>query len=151
MSSQYFWAFGVLPFVVFLPSSSAETRTGVFRDQTITYELVDGRAVFEGDILLGTPDVSSLKTNIKDATAVPGDNYRWPDGVLPPVAWSQMERVTGRPGELNERLLDLVDRPEPQLRAVAITRRPCAPRRVFSARYSSRNSPSAGTAPRSAS
>jgi hypothetical protein len=32
-----------------------------------------------------------------------------------------MERVTGRPGELNERLLDLVDRPEPQLRAVAIT------------------------------
>jgi hypothetical protein len=32
-----------------------------------------------------------------------------------------MDSVTGRPGELNERLLDLVDRPEPQLRAVATT------------------------------
>ena len=32
-----------------------------------------------------------------------------------------MDSVTGRPGDLNERLLDLVDRPEPQLRAVATT------------------------------
>jgi hypothetical protein len=32
-----------------------------------------------------------------------------------------MDTVTGRPGQLNERLLDLVDRPEPQLRAVATT------------------------------
>jgi hypothetical protein len=32
-----------------------------------------------------------------------------------------MERVAGRPGELSERLLDLVDWPEPQLRAVATT------------------------------
>jgi hypothetical protein len=32
-----------------------------------------------------------------------------------------MESVTGAPGELIERLLDLVNRPEPQLRAVATT------------------------------
>jgi hypothetical protein len=32
-----------------------------------------------------------------------------------------MERVAGRAGELSERLLDLVDWPEPHLRAVAIT------------------------------
>jgi hypothetical protein len=32
-----------------------------------------------------------------------------------------MDNVTGRPGELNERMLDLIDRPEPQLRAVATT------------------------------
>jgi hypothetical protein len=32
-----------------------------------------------------------------------------------------MEKVAGRPGELSERLLDLVDWPEPHLRAVAIT------------------------------
>jgi hypothetical protein len=32
-----------------------------------------------------------------------------------------MDQVTGRPGELSERLVDLVDRPEPQLRAVATT------------------------------
>jgi hypothetical protein len=32
-----------------------------------------------------------------------------------------MEKVAGRPGELSERLLDLVDWPEPQLRAVATT------------------------------
>jgi hypothetical protein len=32
-----------------------------------------------------------------------------------------MESVMGRPGELTERLLDVVDRPEPQLRAVATT------------------------------
>src|SRR5207248_11792886 len=42
----------------------------------------------------------------------------------PPVAWVLMDSVasvTGRPGELSERLLDAVDRPEPQLRAVATT------------------------------
>jgi hypothetical protein len=32
-----------------------------------------------------------------------------------------MDSVTGRPGELSERLLDVVDRPEPHLRAVATT------------------------------
>jgi hypothetical protein len=32
-----------------------------------------------------------------------------------------MEEVAGRPGELSERLLDLVDWPEPRLRAVATT------------------------------
>ena len=32
-----------------------------------------------------------------------------------------MEKVAGRPGELSERLLDLVDWPEPHLRAVATT------------------------------
>jgi hypothetical protein len=32
-----------------------------------------------------------------------------------------MEQVTGRPGELRNRLLDLVDQPGPQLRAVATT------------------------------
>jgi hypothetical protein len=33
----------------------------------------------------------------------------------------RMETVAGRPGELSERLLELVDWPEPQLRAVATT------------------------------
>ena len=32
-----------------------------------------------------------------------------------------MDGITGRPGELTERLLDVVDRPGPQLRAVATT------------------------------
>jgi hypothetical protein len=32
-----------------------------------------------------------------------------------------MNQITGSPGELNERLLDLVDQPEPRLRAVATT------------------------------
>jgi hypothetical protein len=34
---------------------------------------------------------------------------------------ARMEQVAGRPGELSERLLDLVDWPEPHLRAVATT------------------------------
>jgi hypothetical protein len=33
----------------------------------------------------------------------------------------EMKQVTGRPGELRDRLLDLVDQPGPQLRAVATT------------------------------
>jgi len=32
-----------------------DIRTGVYRGQAVTYEVIDGLAVWDGDIILGTP------------------------------------------------------------------------------------------------
>ncbi len=82
-------------------SLSAEQRTGVFRGQTIRYELVDGMAVVEGDIVLGRADeleaAPPTKSLSKSATIITGDRYRWPGGniayTIEPAGWSIQPRI----------------------------------------------------------
>ena len=74
--------------------SSDDVRVGVisgvtFLDKTVTYAVVDGLAVFEGCIILGTvelmeaslPDPVDPKT--PEGVAISGTRYRWPDAVVP--------------------------------------------------------------------
>ena len=41
---------------VVLCQGSPEIRTGVYRGHVVTYEIIDGLAVWDGDIILGTPE-----------------------------------------------------------------------------------------------
>ena len=33
-----------------------DIRTGVYQDHVVTYEVIDGLAIWDGDIILGTPE-----------------------------------------------------------------------------------------------
>ncbi|MDE0435497.1 MAG: M12 family metallopeptidase [Bryobacterales bacterium] len=71
-----------------------DIRTGVYRGHAVTYEVVDGLAIWDGDIILGTPEELS-----PDPSPTPGNtpDYRnkisvtsskeklWPGGIVPYV------------------------------------------------------------------
>lgn len=72
-----------------------EVKTGYISGATfglkeVSYAAIDGLAIFEGDIVLGTEDqMDMLKEQIDNpdpdlaaAVAITGSQFRWPDGVL---------------------------------------------------------------------
>ena len=85
-----------------------DIRTGVYRGQPVTYEVIDGLAIVEGDIILGTPEELAPRDRQPAANAVAAGNpdrlsdraklpapvttrdsaantdpdTRWPDGVV---------------------------------------------------------------------
>jgi astacin len=76
--------------------SSDDVRTGYARGNTfdlkrVRYAVLDGLALFEGDIVLGTVqqleyDASTVSDPSRlpvDGVAITGDRYRWPGGVIP--------------------------------------------------------------------
>jgi astacin len=80
--------------------SSDDVRRGyisglTFRNEPITYAAVDGNAIFEGDIVLGTVDeVENERDTIEGppedeespvahGVVIVGNRVRWPDGVVP--------------------------------------------------------------------
>lgn len=90
--------------------SSDDVREGFVRGiedfavKPVTYNVIDGMAIFEGDIALGTPEqVEALKRSVEDEdtgqlealsrSATPGDivdgvgivglRFRWPGGLIP--------------------------------------------------------------------
>jgi hypothetical protein len=63
----------------------------------VTYEIVDGYAMFEGDINLGKVDENGklLEADIaSQGVGIEGRNFRWPNGVVPFV-------ITGNWGATN--------------------------------------------------
>ena len=77
-----------------LPSLSCtkdQVRTGYISGKTfdrkkVTYEVIDGRAIFEGDIILGTVEQfeqSEGKGPHTEGVAIPGSGSRWPRGRIP--------------------------------------------------------------------
>lgn len=74
---------GAMP--LFLPGS--------IRQQLVKYEVVDGMAVMEGDILLGPVEQLAFRygipwmapTNVKSAVARTGRNHLWPNAEIPYV------------------------------------------------------------------
>lgn len=70
---------------------ASELRTSWFRGRVVRHHVIDGMAVWEGDILLGRAEELEPYDGEpfdggkrqRQAGAVPGDSYRWPGGVVP--------------------------------------------------------------------
>jgi len=64
-----------------------DIHSGFFRGRPVTYEVVNGLAIFEGDIILGTPEEleqsGSPKQGVRDASVITGSRYRWLGGIVP--------------------------------------------------------------------
>ena len=69
-----------------------DIRTGVFRGQVVTYEVIDGLAVWDGDIILGTPEdlrpdggpiLAGTPENQTKISSVSDKQDLWPRGVIP--------------------------------------------------------------------
>jgi hypothetical protein len=95
--------------------SSDEVRTGfvsglTFGPRAVQYAVVDGRAIFKGDIDLGSVEEVE-KSNavmrgagLEEAVVLPGSQFRWPNGTVPlPVARRPV--VPAGPGGLSPFLL----------------------------------------------
>src|SRR4029450_1929779 len=76
--------------------SSPEVRTGFVKGNTfgyrpVRYSVIDGEAIFEGDIVLGSVDemerlvaeVNKEKDTKARGVVITGAQFRWPDGVVP--------------------------------------------------------------------
>ena len=80
-------------------NGDADIRTGVYRGQVVTYEVIDGLAVWDGDIILGTPEEldapvfaapgKALDTRPTKALVAPNSvvvwERLWPGGIIPYV------------------------------------------------------------------
>ena len=73
-------------------TESLDIRTGVYRGQRVTYQVINGLAVVEGDIILGTPEELEPPSGpqvIKEpdarqkAVATSDPETLWPEGVVP--------------------------------------------------------------------
>ncbi len=51
---------------------------------------VDGLALFEGDIVLGTADEARGLAPVPKGLGIPGPEFRWPDGVVPYVTTEEL-------------------------------------------------------------
>ena len=79
-----------------------ESRISMYNGAAVEHEIVDGMAVYEGDILLGPaselrPLVGASKGSGRAAVAITGSRYRWPNGTMPYVIASNIptpERIT---------------------------------------------------------
>jgi astacin len=82
--------------------SVRESRVSLYQGVPVQHEVIDGMAVYEGDILLGPaselrPADGSSKSSVRSAVAVTGSRYRWPNGTMPYVINSNIpapERIT---------------------------------------------------------
>lgn len=68
--------------------SKSDRRRGVIFGKTfgakeVWYSAVDGKAVFEGDILIGTVAEMEALAGTQRAVVITGDEYRWPSGIVP--------------------------------------------------------------------
>ena len=74
--------------------ATAEIRTGHFRGVDLEYEVRNGLAVFEGDMVLGRADEMEaprgVKKGTREAIAITGQAYRWPGGRIPYVISSTL-------------------------------------------------------------
>ena len=69
-----------------------DIRTGVYRGYQITYQVINGLAIWEGDIILGAPEelkppegpqVIKEPDARKEAVATSDPERLWPEGVIP--------------------------------------------------------------------
>ena len=79
---------------------SRDIRTGVYRGHVVTYEVIDGLAVWDGDIILGTPEELSTEPaptpgnpldNRNKISAVSDKERLWPGGIVPYVIDPEVE------------------------------------------------------------
>ena len=123
-------------------SASPDIRTGIYRGRSVTYEIIDGLAVWDGDIILGTPEElepsgvfaapsKALDIPWKALVAVSNKKRLWPGGIIPYV----IDPELANPNDVLEAILDwnentvirLVDRTDQPnwVRFVPIDSGPC--------------------------
>ena len=74
-----------------VPNPTPDVRTGFYRGQLVTYEVIDGLAIWDGDIIIGTeqellsgPPSSTAKPPYRrDLSSVAQQERLWPGGVIP--------------------------------------------------------------------
>ncbi|MCR8854910.1 M12 family metallopeptidase, partial [Lysinibacillus fusiformis] len=66
--------------------NSTEMRTGFINlpsgPREVKYSVVDGLAIFEGDIILGTVEETE-NPSLARGIGITGNQYRWPNGIIP--------------------------------------------------------------------
>lgn len=78
----------------------------VFDEKEVTYSMVNGVAIFEGDIALELNDSdgqNEVPAGVAHAVAITGQRYRWPNGVVAYTVESNLpnkDRVTNAIGEI---------------------------------------------------
>ena len=94
-------------------SASPDIRTGIYRGRSVTYEIIDGLAVWDGDIILGTPEElepsgvfaapsKALDIPWKALVAVSNKKRLWPGGIIPYV----IDPELANPNDVLEAILD---------------------------------------------
>ena len=72
----------------------SETKSGIFRGMPVTYQIRDGLAYLEGDIVLGPTEELERDTFTKgrerNSVTIAGDQHLWPDGSIPYVISSNI-------------------------------------------------------------
>ena len=79
-----------------------ESRVSIYQGAPVEHAVVDGMAIYEGDILLGpasamSPVPAGSKRSGRSAVTITGARYRWPNGTMPYVIASNIpnpERIT---------------------------------------------------------
>ena len=74
----------------------------IYQGAPVEHAVVDGMAIYEGDILLGpasamSPVPAGSKRSGRSAVTITGARYRWPNGTMPYVIASNIpnpERIT---------------------------------------------------------
>lgn len=51
--------------------------------RTVRYQVIDGQAIWQGDIILGPIDAQGKPSNERAASIIAGQNRRWPNNVVP--------------------------------------------------------------------
>ncbi|WMS85340.1 M12 family metallopeptidase (plasmid) [Bacillus wiedmannii] len=67
--------------------NSTDIRTGIIilpsGPKQVKYSVVDGLAIFEGDIVLGTVAEMENIMSGEEGIGITGDQFRWPGGIIP--------------------------------------------------------------------
>ena len=74
-----------------VPNPTPDVRTGFYRGQLVTYEVIDGLTIWDGDIIIGTEHELLSETplelpkagNRRKLLAVRNEERLWPNGVIP--------------------------------------------------------------------
>ncbi|HSW44455.1 MAG TPA: M12 family metallopeptidase, partial [Phycisphaerae bacterium] len=73
------------------PASAPEIRSSFYRGRPVTYQVIDGMAIYQGDIVLGTAAELEAareperKDGVRGAMVVSSPSDRWPGGIVPYV------------------------------------------------------------------
>jgi hypothetical protein len=67
------------------PTMEHDDGTGLI-NVPVTYTEIDGEAVFEGDIVLGTTEEVANPDDPTKGIVITGNQFRWPNGIVPYVA-----------------------------------------------------------------
>ena len=94
-----------------------QTVESIYRGIPLTHEVVNGMAIFEGDILLGPAHELTRaagfgpKARERSSVGIAGQSYRWPNGILPYVLSSALPnqaRITAAVEHWNSVMADMV-------------------------------------------